>query len=470
MHFNQLNLISPLLTALESKGYTTPTPIQSAAIPPILEGHDLLGCAQTGTGKTAAFALPILQTLYNDPHNPGPGKVRSLILAPTRELALQIEESFVAYGKGLNLRSAVVFGGVSDLPQRNMLRKGLHVLVATPGRLMDLLSQRCLSLSEVEIFVLDEADRMLDMGFVNDVRKISALLPAKRQTLLFSATMPREIRDLANGLLNKQVEVQVTPESSTAERIDQRVYFVEKNQKSALLAHVLGDPTITSALVFTRTKHGADKLRKVLERYNIGSEAVHGNKSQNARVRALSRFKSGEIRVLLATDIAARGIDVDALSHVVNYDLPEVPETYVHRIGRTARAGASGMAYSFCARDERRLLGDIERLIRIRLPEASVPAEIASMVLAPLPGGEEARPSQQRQRGDSNRQRGNSQPQRGNSDRSRGNSERFRQEEPNRRQPDQSGNTRTQFGGTNGTHSGNRKARSAPMEVFTNGR
>ncbi len=459
MHFKQLNLISPLLSALETKGYTTPTPIQAAAIPPILEERDLLGCAQTGTGKTAAFALPILQLLHNAPKNPGPGKVRSLILAPTRELALQIEASFTAYGKDLDLRSAVVFGGVSDVPQRNLLRRGLHILVATPGRLLDLLSQRCLTLSEVEIFVLDEADRMLDMGFVNDVRKIKALLPPKRQTLLFSATMPPEIRELANGLLKNQVEVQVTPASSTAERIDQRVYFVEKSDKSALLGHVLKDADISRVLVFTRTKHGADKLRKVLERYQIPSEAVHGNKSQNARVRALSRFKSGDIRVLIATDIAARGIDVEALSHVVNYDLPEVPETYVHRIGRTARAGASGIALSFCAREERGMLQGIERLIRIRLPEETVPREIASMVLAPMPASD-SRNDSQRQRGDSGRAR-------------QGQGE-------GRRQPSNRSNPRSSNGGSNGGNSrnGNRRNespdnhrfKSTPMQVFTNGR
>ena len=372
-HFRDLNLIPSILSAVEAEGYTTPTPIQAAAIPPLLEGRDLVGCAQTGTGKTAAFALPILQRLSQN-KTAGGHPIRALILTPTRELALQIGESFAVYGKNLALRHTVIFGGVGEAPQKSKLRAGVDIVVATPGRLLDLIGQRALSLSNLEIFTLDEADRMLDMGFVHDVRRICAMLPNKRQTLLFSATMPNEIRKLAEGLLHNPVKVEVTPVSSTAEKIDQNVYMVSKDGKAGLLRHILADETVTRVLVFTRTKHGADRLKRNLEQHGIPAEAIHGNKSQGARVRSLSNFKDGSSRVLVATDLAARGIDVEEISHVVNYDLPNEPESYVHRIGRTARAGHSGIAFSFCTPDDRAFLHDIERLIRMRIKVSALPA------------------------------------------------------------------------------------------------
>jgi ATP-dependent RNA helicase RhlE len=374
LSFRDLNLIPSILSAVESEGYSKPTPVQAASIPSILERRDLLGCAQTGTGKTAAFALPILQNLSAT--RPAHGRpIRALVLTPTRELALQIAESFAAYGKNLDLRMAVIFGGVGDGPQKAKLRAGVDILVATPGRLIDLLGQKALTLADLEIFTLDEADRMLDMGFVHDVRRICALLPAKRQTLLFSATMPNEIRKLADGLLRNPVKVEVTPVSSTAEKIEQSVYMVGKEGKPALLRHILADETVKRVLVFTRTKHGADRLKRSLEQHSIPAEAIHGNKSQNARVRSLSSFKDGSTRVLVATDLAARGIDVDEITHVVNYDLPAEPETYVHRIGRTARAGHSGISFSFCGPDDRGNLHDIERLIRKRIQVVPTPHE-----------------------------------------------------------------------------------------------
>jgi ATP-dependent RNA helicase RhlE len=363
--FEQLSLIEPILNALKNEGYTTPTPIQEQAIPSILEGRDLLGCAQTGTGKTAAFAIPVLQLLCKEKFTgqPKKGGIKALILTPTRELAIQIEESFAAYGKNLGLKQLVIFGGVSQGAQTNALRNGVDILIATPGRLLDLIQQRFIRLTDIEFFVLDEADRMLDMGFIHDVKKVITLLPAKRQTLFFSATMPAEISSLASSILNNPVKVEVTPISSTAETIEQAIYFVEKENKKLLLAHLLKDSNIKSALVFARTKHGADKIVKDLHRGNIVAEAIHGNKSQNARQRALSNFKSGHTRVLVATDIAARGIDVDNLSHV--------PETYVHRIGRTGRAGASGIAFSFCDAEEKEFLRDIQKLIGIQIPMVS---------------------------------------------------------------------------------------------------
>jgi len=373
MHFRELNLIAPILTALQAKGYEEPTPIQAAAIPPVLEGKDLLGCAQTGTGKTAAFALPILQNLYSKPSQ-GQRKIRALILAPTRELAVQIGESFQNYGMGLNLRGATIFGGVNEGPQKTKLRNGIDILVATPGRLMDLHGQRALSLSDVEIFVLDEADRMLDMGFIHDVRRIAGFLPSRRQTLLFSATMPPEIRSLANSLMHNPIKVEVAAVSATADNIDQSVYHVSRNLKPSLLRHLLNDSAIRRALVFTRTKHGADRVCRTLERQGVAAEAIHGNKTQGARQRALQNFKSGSTRILIATDIAARGIDVTDISHVFNYDLPEVAETYVHRIGRTARAGASGIAVTFCDTEERSYLMGVERLIRHKLRITPTPA------------------------------------------------------------------------------------------------
>lgn len=369
MLFKELNLIEPLLKALSAEGYTHPTPIQEKAIPVVLQKKDLLGCAQTGTGKTAAFALPMLQLLQDKqvPKNTR-RNIRALILTPTRELAIQIRESFEAYGKFTGIRQTVIFGGVSQGKQVDDLNKGVDVLIATPGRLLDLVSQRIVNLQHIELFVLDEADRMLDMGFVNDVKKIIAKIPVKRQTLFFSATMPPEISQLANTILTNPVRVEVTPISSTAEKITQAIYSVEKKNKPNLLIHLLQDKSIENVLVFTKTKHGADKLVKILAKANIVAEAIHGNKSQNARQRALTNFKSGELRVLVATDIAARGIDVDELKNVINFELPNIPETYVHRIGRTGRAGASGTAWSFCDEEERPFLNDILKLTQQEIP------------------------------------------------------------------------------------------------------
>ncbi len=371
MLFDQLNLIQPLLEAIKTKGYTQPTPIQEQAIPVVLKGRDLLGCAQTGTGKTAAFAIPILQLLYNEKKaNPQPG-IKALVLTPTRELAIQIDESFAAYGAKTGLSHLVVFGGVSQVSQVQSLRRGVDILIATPGRLLDLINQRVLSLQHISMFVLDEADRMLDMGFVQDVKRVIQKLPQQRQTLFFSATMPPEIQGLANTILDEPVMVEVTPISSTAEKIDQAVYHVDKENKRALLVHLLKNQDIKNALVFTRTKRGADKITRYLKQSGIHAEAIHGEKSQVARQRALRQFKSGELRVLVATDIAARGIDVTELSHVINFELPEVPETYVHRIGRTGRASRSGIALSFCSLEERSYLRDIHKLIKQTVPVVS---------------------------------------------------------------------------------------------------
>ena len=369
MSFESLNLIEPILKALKTEGYTTPTPIQAQAIPIVLAHKDLLGCAQTGTGKTAAFAIPILQILHQDRLQHKEQKtIKALILTPTRELAIQIDESFAAYGKHTGLKHLVIFGGVSQHHQVEALKRGIDILVATPGRLLDLVNQKFVHLEHLKILVLDEADRMLDMGFVVDVKKIIAKVPQNRQTLFFSATMPKEIQHLADTILNKPEKVEVTPVSSTADTIRQEVYFVEKNDKKSLLIHILKDKTIETALVFTRTKHGADKVVKDLAKVGITAEAIHGNKSQNARQRALSNFKNRTTRVLVATDIAARGIDVDDLTHVINYELPNVPETYVHRIGRTGRAGASGIALSFCDAEEGEFLFDIHKLIAKTIP------------------------------------------------------------------------------------------------------
>ncbi|HLU70432.1 MAG TPA: DEAD/DEAH box helicase, partial [Fibrobacteria bacterium] len=372
MLFRDLNLNPTILAALQAKGYEKPTPIQAGAIPAVLEERDVWGCAQTGTGKTAAFALPILHNLASRPFVKT-NAVRALVLSPTRELALQIAEQFIAYGKGLRLRTAVIFGGVSDYGQKQRLKQGVEILVATPGRLMDLLGQNALNLNHVEIFTLDEADRMLDMGFIHDVRRVSALLPPKRQTLLFSATMPPEIKALAKNLLRDPVNVEVNPVSSTAAKIEQSVYHVSRNLKPTLLGQLLQDTSIRSALVFTRTKHGADKVVRALDRFGVFAEAIHGNKSQGARQRALSNFKAGRTRVLVATDIASRGIDVQEISHVFNYDLPEVAESYVHRIGRTGRNGASGTAVAFCDQEERSYLRQIERVTRTQLPVMNLP-------------------------------------------------------------------------------------------------
>ena len=373
MLFKDLNLIEPILRALNTEGYSTPTPIQEKSIPVALAGRDLLGCAQTGTGKTAAFSIPILQHLHNAKQTGGKqyNSIKALILTPTRELAIQIDESIAAYGRHLDLKHLVIFGGVSQHPQTAALRNGPDILVATPGRLLDLMQQGYINLAFINIFVLDEADRMLDMGFIHDVKKVIAKLPTKRQTLFFSATMPNEIAKLADSILFEPVRVEVTPVSSTAQTIVQSMYFVEKNDKKNLLLHILQDRAIERALVFARTKHGSDKVVNDLLKHGVRAEAIHGNKSQNARQRALSNFKSGHTRVLVATDIAARGIDVDNLTHVINYELPNVPETYIHRIGRTGRAGASGIAFSFCDREEKEFLRDIQKLIGNTVPVES---------------------------------------------------------------------------------------------------
>jgi len=368
--FTDLALIKPILDALNEEGYSQPTPIQQQAIPHILQGKDLLGCAQTGTGKTAAFAIPMLQQLAKPitMQSRGQKPIRALVLTPTRELAIQIQESFNAYGRHLRLKNLVIFGGVNQNPQVDALKRGVDILVATPGRLLDLISQGHIRLNEIEIFVLDEADRMLDMGFVHDVKRVITKLPVKRQTLFFSATMPPEIQSLANSILHQPEKVEVTPVSTTAETIQQFLYYVDKQNKKDLLKHILADDSIETALVFTRTKHGADKVVKDLVRIGISAEAIHGNKSQNARQRALSNFKSRATRILVATDIAARGIDVDELTHVINYELPNVPETYVHRIGRTGRAGLNGTSFSFCDMEETADLRDIHKLIGKKIP------------------------------------------------------------------------------------------------------
>lgn len=370
MTFEQLELIEPIQKALTKEGYTIPTPIQAEAIPYVLDGYDLLGCAQTGTGKTAAFSIPIIQNLYNERQHGKVRGIKALILTPTRELAIQIGESFTAYGKYTGVRHTVIFGGVGQKPQTDALERGVDVLIATPGRLLDLINQGFISLKYLDYFVLDEADRMLDMGFIHDIKRILPLLPKKRQSLFFSATMPPEIERLAGTIVHEPQKVEVTPASSTVDKIDQSVYFVEKAEKVSLLTHLLKDSFLESVLVFTRTKHGADKVARVLAKANIGAEAIHGNKSQTARQRALTNFKDHTTRVLIATDIAARGIDVDHLSHVINYELPNVPETYVHRIGRTGRAGRSGVAYSFCDAEEVPYLKDIQKLIGKQIPVA----------------------------------------------------------------------------------------------------
>lgn len=366
--FKELQLIEPIQKALEAQGYETPTPIQQQAIPYVLQGKDLFGCAQTGTGKTAAFAIPILQQLALRETEKGKRKISTLILTPTRELATQIEENFQEYGKNLDLRTAVIFGGVNQNNQVKRLQNGVDILVATPGRLLDLISQKYISLAHIEIFVLDEADRMLDMGFIHDVKKLLTIIPKKRQTLFFSATMPDSILSLANSILTNPVKVEVTPASTTAETIQQSVYFIDKDNKNLLLLDNLRKDIHDSVLVFTRTKHGADKIVKFLEKNNVKSAAIHGNKSQNARQRALDNFKSKEIKVLVATDIAARGIDIDNLLYVINYDLPNIPETYVHRIGRSGRAGAKGIAISYCNYEEKAYLKDIQKITGIQVP------------------------------------------------------------------------------------------------------
>ncbi len=391
MSFQDLKLIEPLLKAIKEEGYTTPTPIQAQAIPIVLQRKDLLGCAQTGTGKTAAFAIPMLQLLCEDAAGikqdtglRAQRPIKALILTPTRELAIQIGDSFAAYGRYTGMEHLVIFGGVPQQPQVTALRKGIDILVATPGRLLDLMDQRHISLRDISFFVLDEADRMLDMGFVHDVKKVIARLPQKRQSLFFSATMPPEIQKLADTILVNPSKVEVTPVSSTAETIQQSMYFVDKKDKRSLLLHILKTQPIATALVFTRTKHGADKVAQGLARAGIRAEAIHGNKSQNARQRALLNFKTRQTRILVATDIAARGIDIDELTHVINFELPNVPETYVHRIGRTGRAGASGTALSFCDAEEKEFLRDIEKLIGLKVPVVEDhPHPMGNMAAAP---------------------------------------------------------------------------------------
>jgi ATP-dependent RNA helicase RhlE len=369
MTFDNLDLIEPILNALKHEGYTQPTPIQEISIPIVLKGQDLLGCAQTGTGKTAAFAIPILQLLHlNKGNDRAPRKIKTLIVTPTRELAIQIGESFAAYGRFMNLRHTVVFGGVPQSQQVGALKMGVDILIATPGRLLDLINQGYIKLGDISIFVLDEADRMLDMGFIHDIKKLIKLIPVKRQSLFFSATMPESIRVLAGTILTKPEEVQVTPESTTAETVEQEMYFVDAVNKKDLLIHILKDKSIATALVFTRTKHGADKVQRMLEKAHIKAEAIHGNKSQNARQNALRNFKDKTTRVLVATDIAARGIDIDNLNLVINFEIPNIPETYVHRIGRTGRAGLEGKAVSFCDVEEFDYLRDIQKLISLEIP------------------------------------------------------------------------------------------------------
>ena len=369
MTFKSLGVIDPILKAIEAEGYTQPTPIQEQSIPILLKGKDLLGCAQTGTGKTAAFAIPILQHIYNNPQqSKGRRKIRALIVTPTRELAIQIAESFTTYGKFTGIRNTVIFGGVKQLAQTQTLKQGVEILVATPGRLLDLMEQGYISLKDIEYSVLDEADRMLDMGFIHDIRKIIAKLPVKRQSLFFSATMPPDIITLSRKILGNPEKVTVKPEQTTAEKVEQSLFFVSKKDKPKLLLHLLKTDEIGSVLIFSRTKHGANKIVKILGKASIISDAIHGNKSQGARQRALSNFKSGHIKILIATDIAARGIDIDNLTHVINFDLPNIPESYVHRIGRTGRAGASGIAISFCDGEERAYLKDIQNLIGQKIP------------------------------------------------------------------------------------------------------
>ncbi len=369
MTFKDLGIIDPILKALEAEGYTHPTPIQEISIPILLKGKDLLACAQTGTGKTAAFSIPIIQYLQQDvERTQGKRKIKALVITPTRELAIQIGESFTAYGKFTDIKNTVIFGGVKQLAQTSTLRHGVDVLVATPGRLLDLMSQGFISLRDVEYFVLDEADRMLDMGFIHDIKKVIASLPKKRQSLFFSATMPLSIISLSQKILGDPEKVTIRPEQTTAEKVEQAVYFVSKNNKPNLLVHLLNTQSKGSTLVFSRTKHGANKIVKVLAKADIKADAIHGNKSQAARQRALGNFKDGKIDVLVATDIAARGIDIDELALVINYDLPNIPESYVHRIGRTGRAKASGIALSFCDAEERVYLRDIQKLIDQRIP------------------------------------------------------------------------------------------------------
>lgn len=402
MQFHDLKLNDSLLRAVEKEGYTEPTPIQAQAIPYVLDGKDVIGCAQTGTGKTAAFALPIIQRLSMNSRR---RHIRVLVLSPTRELAAQIGANFGAYGRHTPLKHTVIFGGVGQQPQVQAIRRKVDILVATPGRLLDLMNQGIVHLNEVEIFVLDEADRMLDMGFIHDVKRIIKVLPKQRQTLLFSATMPQAIQELSQRILINPVRIEVTPQASTVDNVEQSVFFVERNNKRNLLTHLLKDSAVERVLVFTRTKHRANNLAKQLSRARMQAEAIHGNKSQTARTRALANFRDGRTRILVATDIAARGLDVDAVTHVINFDLPNESESYVHRIGRTARAGASGIAYSFCDIDERKYLKDIEKLIRQNIPVIEN-HPFVSDVTAPNPTQLQSKPQQSRNPSGKKRRRG----------------------------------------------------------------
>ena len=416
MSFKNLNLIEPIQRALVTEGYTIPTPIQEQAIPIVLQGRDLIGCAQTGTGKTAAFAIPILQILHEKRKlRNEPARIKALIVTPTRELAIQIGESFTSYGRHTGLTHTVVFGGVSQYQQTLALKRGVDILIATPGRLLDLVTQKFINLRQIDIFVLDEADRMLDMGFIHDVKRIIAIIPKERQTLFFSATMPPAITKLASTILTDPARVEVTPQSSTVDIIDQSLYYVDKGSKNGLLLHLLNGENVTSALIFARTKHGADKVVRILDKNGVTAEAIHGNKSQNARQGALERFKNRKIKALVATDIAARGIDIDELSHVINFELPNVPETYVHRIGRTGRAGHEGQAISFCDTEERAYLKDIEKLIGKSIPvvkdhpyASSSPAPAAAFARGGFRGIGKPRAGEERRSSPDERRRGHS--------------------------------------------------------------
>lgn len=419
MTFKDLGLVDPILKALEAQGYTNPTPIQAQSIPILLDKKDLLGCAQTGTGKTAAFSIPIIQHLYNSANTSGRKKIKALVVTPTRELALQIGESFSAYSKNTTLKNTVIFGGVKQGAQTQALNRGVDILIATPGRLLDLMSQGFISLKDIEYFVLDEADQMLDMGFIHDIKKIIAKLPPKRQSLFFSATMAKSIVELSQKILGNPERVTIKPQQATAERVEQGLYFVNKGDKVKLLAHLVESNGMASTLVFSRTKHGANKVVKMLDKYNITAEAIHGNKTQNARQKALKNFKDGSTKVLIATDIAARGIDVDGLSLVVNYDLPNVPETYVHRIGRTGRAQASGVALSFCDHEEKTYLRDIEKLIKQQVPVIEDhPYHSEEVVRAPAIAPKKPQRPPRRPQGSNNQKRtGGQQGKSGNSNR-----------------------------------------------------
>lgn len=407
MLFKDLNIIKPILKAVEEAGYEKPTEIQENSIPVVLKGKDILGCAQTGTGKTAAFAIPILQNIVEDKEKNNERNIKALIVAPTRELAIQIEENFAMYSKYLDIKDTVIFGGVNQSSQVRKIKAGVDILVATPGRLLDLSNQKHVDLKNVKYFILDEADRMLDMGMIHDVKKIISRLPKERQNLLFSATMPKEVMKLVNSILKNPVKVEVQPVSSTAEIISQGVYHVSKKNKKSLLIHLLKDESIKSVIVFSRTKHGANKIAKDLEKAGITAAAIHGNKSQNQRQLALNNFKEGNIRVLVATDIAARGIDIDELSHVINYDLPDVAETYVHRIGRTGRAGASGVAITFCDEEEKAMFRSIEKVIGKTIP---ILAEEEYEIIQPV-----AQPPQKKRNNQGNRNNRNYKSYRGKS-------------------------------------------------------